>query len=1116
MQTVSLPPRKAAPAAQATSPDIQAGKSGSPSRSTELHSPLSPLSPGSPVHPDGILAPGWFTKHQYQVPSLLISVFTILAAGTVNDSQDERLKADINSIRASITKSGYKTKFATVLISDRSILQAPELEDRLLSIRRATSLDSKSGLFFVPPMSAMETSSFVQSMLNTLQPLCIDYYRDLTKHARRKKTRVTPGSLSLTDSSGAQPLSVSGWNVRYEIKQGVFAEFRQEMETAERHYAAAIDELIGSEGLLDGNSDRSARLQETRALCDCLALRALRCQLWTSSTAKAEQFWSSHKTRIERLNVRLDDSLKSVEWEAWKARWTEIMAGLITYADLAAFRGSEDQPTGSTDSTVQIYAMPEKAMAARERMPPVEHLHHPGYWHRRAVTSLRACRNVLAEALASPPLQSASTLSSHDNDSIRLKVESLIQAAVRQFEGKRQTRMVELTRLDFARDLIKLKKYQDAANILIPLWEDATWRNDDWWDLFGELLKLLNRCAIELKNPEIVLGTTYELLGTQSNVSNDETPNLTSCLDAIQGTERSQVGLKIQDQQKLGPVGLALAFETKETYVGDKIGCQLVLSSLANANTEPLPLSSVVVHFGTSKVVTILHNAAAVPSQSMVAELAATSVEESSVETSTNLSLLPGQRRILNLGLIFQNDQVMALSRIVITIRTEAFSIEHSFTDPDLLGSPSIFVQADEALESKPLVATDTTAVTVLPKPPKVRLQVTGERKEFYIDEEVQLGLEITNGEGSRVDGTVKVLLHHENDTTTSLRWAEEDDHGGAHHRSSQVAESVITKEIMALDPNGTRKVVLGVSAPPVPSKTSLELSFEYTISAEKSKALLRRQTVELNFVAPFEPKFSFGPLLYTQAWPGYFEAKNGLVNAKPGGIPQLWRLGCQLHSSAVERLTLEQVEVVVDNVQGDSVARMRSSDGQGQMALEPRTTSSRSFELYTHKHSLLDAWPTVIAATLGVTWSREGGRSKSFISQVQIPRLTLPVSEPRVLCTVTNDASSDGDSILSYHIENPSTHFLTFALTMEAGEGWGFSGPKHRALSLTPVSRHPVEYRITLYEEDNEEIAEGMWIWPTLLVVDSYYQKTLRVHPAGDNVKVDEKGNIGVWIEAH
>ncbi|KAJ9627661.1 hypothetical protein H2203_002873 [Taxawa tesnikishii (nom. ined.)] len=234
------------------------------------------------LFPDGVLSPHWVAKHQHHVPSVFISFFEINADPSSSSLQDNHLKNDINAIKTALTKSGFKTRYAVVLLSDKSLSAAPELEERLAALRRATSLDSKTSLFFLPPNgSRTELASFVTNVLVALQPVCIEYYRDLTKHARRKKNRgyVPPPTAAPTRGT-SQTLSTQGWNVRYEFKQGVFAEFRQEMDVAERHYSFAIEELFNPEGVFETTPSWSPRWDEARLLCDVIALRVLRCQLW--------------------------------------------------------------------------------------------------------------------------------------------------------------------------------------------------------------------------------------------------------------------------------------------------------------------------------------------------------------------------------------------------------------------------------------------------------------------------------------------------------------------------------------------------------------------------------------------------------------------------------------------------------------------------------------------------------------------------------------------------------------------------------------------------------------------------------------------------------------------
>jgi len=94
----------------------------------------------------------------------------------------------------------------------------------------------------------------------------------------------------------------------------------------------------------------------------------------------------------------------------------------------------------------------------------------------------------------------------------------------------------------------------------------------------------------------------------------------------------------------------------------------------------------------------------------------------------------------------------------------------------------------------------------------------------------------------------------------------------------------------------------------------------------------------------------------------------------------------------------------------------------------------------------------------------------------------------------------------LVYTIENPTMHVLTFNVSMEANELYGFGGSKQFAIQLMPLSRYVMKYRIM-------PLQRGVWIKPVLKVVDKYYNKSLKI-AACEGVVAGEKGvGISIWV---
>lgn len=501
---------------------------------------MSPLSPSSALFPDGVLSPHWVAKHQHHVPSVFISFFEINADPSSSSLQDNHLKNDINAIKTALTKSGFKTRYAVVLLSDKSLSAAPELEERLAALRRATSLDSKTSLFFLPPNgSRTELASFVTNVLVALQPVCIEYYRDLTKHARRKKNRgyVPPPTAAPTRGT-SQTLSTQGWNVRYEFKQGVFAEFRQEMDVAERHYSFAIEELFNPEGVFETTPSWSPRWDEARLLCDVIALRVLRCQLWRGMTTGAAESWSNYKERMQDLVDRRGKGTATYGWEAWEARWARIMAELIEMADLPVFQTSDiqgDEESGEAPVSGN-YAPPEKAFSAMERLPPFHFLHHPGYFYSISAKYNRA-RRKRAEAMPeedrTPPGQSPASQVAHrtrtydtylvpqPHEEMPLpgqqgfnylsEIKASIEQAERHFRKRGQTRAAAHLMLRLAKDFVDGQRFQDALDVLRPTWDNMVWRREQWWDLAATLLQLVHICAVKREDRSLRMEVEWEM-----------------------------------------------------------------------------------------------------------------------------------------------------------------------------------------------------------------------------------------------------------------------------------------------------------------------------------------------------------------------------------------------------------------------------------------------------------------------------------------------------------------------------------------------------------------------------------------------------------------------------
>jgi hypothetical protein len=563
-QNYILPPKKAdAPTNSATTPP--SSPTIAAATSWALHSPISPLSPESPTFPDGVIAPAWVAKHQHYVPSVFVSFFAFTTDPTTNSLNDNKLKTEINKIKGQLQKSDYRTRYVVVLLSDKTISEAPDIEERLAVIRRATGLDPKSSLFFLPPRtSQVELRAFVTSVLSALQPICVEYYRDLTKHARRKKQRnnIPPPTAPPTRGT-SQTLSYPGWGVRYEFKLGILAEFRQEMDAAQRHYNIALEALFGAEGLFETTASWSPRWDEVRLLADIITIRHIRCQLWQSYPTSAVQTWLRYKARLQDVLDRRGKGTANYGWQAWESTWAQAMAEVIQKTELPSLKirdlSSDNNPL--TDNPNMVYSQPEKQIPVGERLPPWELLHHAGYWHKIASDHAKR-RYILARDMPeedrTPPGMSPAAKVSNRNQIYDhylvpephhefpvsgvsggfehwKDISAKMNAAIAEFRARGQHRKVHQLQLEVARTLLHVKRFEDAFKVLRPLWETMTWRKEGWWSLVSEVSWALHECALRVQDRETYVATEWELYSqSQYEVTHSQYSTLIRVSDSWQ------------------------------------------------------------------------------------------------------------------------------------------------------------------------------------------------------------------------------------------------------------------------------------------------------------------------------------------------------------------------------------------------------------------------------------------------------------------------------------------------------------------------------------------------------------------------------------------------------
>lgn len=406
------------------------------------------------------------------------------------------------------------------------------LQERLESIRRSAGIDPKS-LFYVPPQeSPAELKNVADNILAALYTTAVEYYRDLGKHARKKRSRGVAPQPTVPPTTGtSRTLSLPDWNFRYDFKCAVLAEFRQEHDAAIRAYEQAYEVLLGQD-VLDVIPSWSPRWNEARILADVIAIRCLRLNFWMGQTSLAVRRWQAHRDRIADFVDRRGRGTQNYGWAAWEARWAMAMADLMDRCKLA----------GLTPSSAALYIPPEKAVLG-DRLQPWEMLHHKGYWYRIAARHLAARRSlarIIPEEDREPPNSSPEAnmankayvydtylcpepyeeypLNGGGVNHAQLIVDCLVLART-EFQSRNQLRIMAELSLECGKEMANMKSWKEVLSILRPLWENMSFRSEGWLDVAEDLCWLMRRAAIEEGRGDLVIATDWELMN-KSEFSN--------------------------------------------------------------------------------------------------------------------------------------------------------------------------------------------------------------------------------------------------------------------------------------------------------------------------------------------------------------------------------------------------------------------------------------------------------------------------------------------------------------------------------------------------------------------------------------------------------------------
>ena len=577
--------------------------------------------------------------------------------------------------------------------------------------------------------------------------------------------------------------------------------------------------------------------------------------------------------------------------------------------------------------------------------------------------------------------------------------------------------------------------------------------------------------------------------------------------------------------------------------MGEPLSSQLTLSSQAHKKSPLIVISHVEVVFeGGLKSFRVKHDTTNAPETSLRAgqiqvqqvELKRGSLEPSSLASSplvaqglsmfgtADLALAPGTTKALSFDHVPRDAGEVEVASITLYVKEDDFGMEYVVTEDEQMHQATFWIQHDSGVSQKRLKSGRSNMIKILPKPPKLRVELRDIMPAYFSDEDISINLLVTNEEDDETDVTLGTRLLGPPESLPNMSWTFDKETRGSLVESDideplKRADSLLpSRQLRKMQRSEKRKIVIRIQATSEPAEYLLEVKADYRLLSDPETPISKVSSANIIIVRPFEASYNFLPLYCSEAWPSYFDGShmndgsdnNETGKQAPSGLIQQWSLTSRLTSLAEVPLIVDNLEPRVLEVHEGAVCKISSAAEKAPEAflIPPHDLQERNHVVEVQKFDLEDRGATFLDLQLEVRWHRDGSLAPSTITHIAIPELVIPFGEPRVLASARNGEAPSGVIHIDYIIENPSMYTLTFTLSMETSEEFAFSGVKNVSVQLVPLSRHKVQYNVM-------PLVKRVWISPQFRVYDTHFHKILKVN-ATEGVRLDKKG-VSVWVDA-
>ena len=591
--------------------------------------------------------------------------------------------------------------------------------------------------------------------------------------------------------------------------------------------------------------------------------------------------------------------------------------------------------------------------------------------------------------------------------------------------------------------------------------------------------------------------------------------DLSKSLDGLKVLENKPL-VVLHDEEVHSFLSATFAFAHPEGKIGELCPSQLVVTSTALPASISVVMTEIRIEFeGSMKPIILRHGGTVEEPSSGPLSLSKVSLAEFQADNTrgydrptlsgdSDLTFRPGQIRVFEFSSLLREAGEARALLVTFAIASDNFDLEYVQTFSKRTTTPDVW-WSENAVRKK-LLRVNAAAITILPKPPKMELRFIGLREQYYTNENINLALEVTNGEEADSIANLEVHLLGESAPLLTLRLGDCDQAPDENEERNSHSEFALGNIAAAAS------CIVELLIPPVdlPAVYDLIMTTSYNLVSDLETPVSRSMSIQLAIINPFEANYDFSPRIHPDPWPSVFNHDGGDNTPEevvPHGLAQKWRLTSRYFSFAVEDLIVENLNVEVLGTNGGIHCYTQKTIPilDGGFRVSPKSLDEAEFDVFTQKLSLDDRGTATLDVSLAIRWRRDEEGSAVNTTVLAVPRLLVSSSEPRVLGAISYSGTTASMVHFDVTIENPSNHFLTFGVSMEPSEKFAFSGVKQTTLQLVPLSRHMLRFRLLPF-------SRGDWIGPIRCVIkDRYFQKVLKIAPT-DGMRV-EKDAVYVWV---